>query len=156
MTILRRSIVAFTIAALLTGCGTIVHGTTQEVGFSSDPSGANVEVDGLDKGSTPVTVELSRKDTHTAKFELDGYEPYELTINRKTSGWVAGNIIFGGLIGLVVDASTGGMYKLDPEQVQAQLDEDETASVDGDVMYIGVVMEPDSEWEKVGQLEAAE
>jgi len=98
-------------------------------------------------------VELDRGDTHTVRFDLHGYEPYELAINKKVSGWVAGNIIFGGLIGLVVDAATGGMYKLSPEQVRGQLDQ-RTASdrMDGDIMYVGVVMRPDPSWERIGKL----
>jgi len=138
----------------IVGCGTIVQGTTQQVSFTSDPAGADVEVNGLDKGETPVTVELSRKDSHTVKFDLAGYQPYELAVNRKVSGWVVGNIVFGGLIGLAVDAATGGMYKLDPDQVRAQLDAEGTASVDGDteMMYVTVVMKPDPSWEQIGTL----
>lgn len=33
-------------------------------------------------------------------IKLDGYEPYELTLTRKTSGWVIGNILFGGWVWL--------------------------------------------------------
>lgn len=147
-----KNLQLFVAAFLIAGCGTIIHGTTQEIGFTSDPAGASVEVDRLQKGETPVTVDLSRKDTHTVRFDLEGYEPYELAINRKVSGWVAGNIIFGGLIGLVVDAVSGGMYKLEPAQVRAQLEETSTAHVEGDILYVGVVMQPDPSWEKIGTL----
>lgn len=107
-------LLALTITLTAVGCGTIIHGTTQQVGVSSSPSGADVVVDGVDQGSTPVTVDLSRKDKHTIKLSLNGYQPHEMIINRKVSGWVWGNILFGGLIGLAVDAGTGGMYKLSP------------------------------------------
>lgn len=103
------------------GCGTIIHGTTQQIAITSVPTGAAVMVDTTAYGDTPVTVELRRKDRHIIRIMLEGYQPFELVTRRSTSGWVWGNIIFGGLIGLVVDASTGGMYKLSPEQVEATL-----------------------------------
>src|SRR5690606_14191454 len=97
---------------LLANCGTIMHGTTQGVSISSNPTNARVLVDGQPMGQTPATLDLKRKDNHTVRLELDGYQPYEVAISRGVSGWVAGNIIFGGLIGLAVDAISGGMYKL--------------------------------------------
>ena len=126
---------------------------------SSSPSGADVVVDGVDQGSTPVTVDLSRQDEHTVKLSLDGYQPHETIINRKVFGWVAGSIIFGGLIGgligLAVDAATGGMYKLSPEQVSAQLDQQtagQAIQTDEGTIFITVVLQPDPEWEQIGSL----
>jgi hypothetical protein len=81
-----------------------MQGTKQQIGISSNPSGANVIIDGKNFGNTPLTAELSRKDNHIVKIELDGFLPYETTLTKKVSGWVAGNIIFGGLIGLAIDA----------------------------------------------------
>ena len=64
---------------VLLGCATIMQGTAQQVSISSVPTGATVTVDTTSYGVTPVTVRLSRKDRHTIKIHLDGYEPYELT-----------------------------------------------------------------------------
>ena len=55
------------------------------------------------------------------KIELPGYQPAESTITRGTSRWVLGNLLFGGLIGVVVDATSGGLYALTPEQISATL-----------------------------------
>ena len=55
------------------------------------------------------------------KVEFPGYQPFEATVTRSVSGWVAGNILFGGLIGLSVDAISGGLYTLGPEQITATL-----------------------------------
>ena len=73
------------------------------------------------KGQTPAVVPLARKRTHIVRLELDGYQPYEATIIKSASGSVWGNIVFGGLIGLVVYAASGGLYKLSPVQVAGQL-----------------------------------
>lgn len=137
----------------MTACGTIIHGTTQDVGISSNPTGAEVTIDNKPHGNTPVTASLSRKDHHTIKIELDGYETYETRLTRNVSGWIAGNIIFGGLIGLAVDAISGGMYKLTPEQVQAQMQKSDVAmKAAEDTMFITFILEPKDDWKKVGSL----
>jgi hypothetical protein len=83
---------------------------------------------------------------------MDGYESEQISIRKSTSGWVWGNIVFGGLIGLAVDASTGGMYKLSPTQVQQTLDEGTAAKGAEDTVFIAVVMEPKPDWKRIGQL----
>ena len=140
------------IALLLAGCGTIMHGSTQAVGIGSTPTGATVTVDNASLGKTPVIATLSRKDQHIVKIELDGYLPFESTITRSVSGWVWGNIVFGGLIGLAVDAISGGLYKLTPEQVQATMAQNVSFSRDGDRLIIAVVLAPEAGWEQIGQL----
>lgn len=135
----------------LISCATIMQGTTQTVGISSSPSGALVTVDGKAMGKTPVMADLKRKDNHTVQIKLAAYEPHEMTITRSLSGWVVGNILFGGLIGLAVDAITGGMYKLTPAQINGELVKS-VATTDGDILYVAVVLEPDPSWEKIGQL----
>ena len=111
----------FALIILSSNCATIILGTTQELSISSIPTAALVTNNGLQLGKTPLLAELKRKGTHRIRIELDGYETYEIFLTRKTSDWVWGNIIFGGLIGLVVDAITGGMYVLTPEEIHAEL-----------------------------------
>jgi len=137
------------------GCATIVHGTTQGVGISSTPTNAKVLVDGQSYGNAPVTAELSRKKSHVVRIELDGYEPYETTITRDMSGWVIGNVLSWGILGIVIDAVSGGIYELSPDQIDPTL---KTAGVsqildkDQSSIHIAVVLEPQSDWKKIGQL----
>ena len=79
-----------------------------QVGISSNPTNAYVWVDKNYVGNTPMVVEMSRKDNHIVSIELDGYQPYEITFSRQLSGWAFGNIVFGGFIGLAVDAVLEG------------------------------------------------
>jgi PEGA domain len=105
----------------ITGCASIMHGTTQDVGITSVPTGASVSIDNIPHGRTPVIAALSRKDSHLVRMELAGYHPFEATLTRAVSGWVWGNLVFGGVIGVGVDAISGGFYSLTPEQVTATL-----------------------------------
>lgn len=143
-------ILAFT---LLSGCATVANGTHQAIGISSNPTNAYVWVDQYYVGNTPVIVGMSRKDNHVVRIELDGYQPYEAIFTRKLSGWVFGNLVFGGVIGLAVDAISGGIYKLTPDQVQAEMQSHHIAqSNHSKDSYIAVVLNPNPEWEKVGTL----
>jgi len=70
-------------------------------------------------------------------------------------GWFLGNLLFGGIIGIIVDASSGAMYKLTPDQVIAQLKSNSTGMIDlkDDQIYVAVSMKIDPNWEQIGQLE---
>jgi len=140
-------------AFVLWGCATIMHGTSQKVGISSSPTGAKVWVDNKELGITPLFADLKRGDDHIVKVELAGYQKAELTITKSVSGWVWGNIVFGGLIGLAVDAITGGLYNLSPEQLNAELKKEGSAAIikKGEI-YVLTVLRPEPNWQKIGDL----
>jgi hypothetical protein len=94
---------------LLAGCATIVSGSTQTISVYSTPELADVWIDGSYQGKTPLHATLATDYNHTVRIELPGYHPYETQIHRTVNGWVFGNLVFGGIIGLVVDASTGSI-----------------------------------------------
>lgn len=139
---------------LLLACATIMQGSSQEVSIASTPSGAKVFIDGLEHGVTPAAPKLSRKDVHTVRIEMEGYQPWEMKFTRATSGWVWGNIVFGGIPGLAVDAITGGLYKLKPEQVQATLGRT-SAQIDhhGDQILVAIVLAPLDKADLLGYLD---
>jgi hypothetical protein len=105
----------------LTGCSTVVNGRRQALTVNSNPPGAAFNVDGV-TGVTPGTVNVERaRPNHTVAISKPGYQPTQITVGRKLSPWLAGNVLVGGLIGLVVDLGTGGAYALQSDQVQATL-----------------------------------
>jgi len=147
-------IVVLVFIVVFSGCATIMQGTTQSVGISSTPTGAMVMVDNIEIGRTPVVVDLKRKEHHFVEIDMPGYIPYETTFTRSTSGWVWGNIVFGGLIGLAIDAMSGGLYKLTPTEINTVLVANQRGSLyRDDALYIAVVLKPDPSWKKIGQLE---
>jgi len=80
--------------------------------------------------TTPHTATLERgagyfKPTeYRVVVEKEGYDKKEVTIKGTVSGWyLAGNLLFGGVIGwLIVDPLTGAMYRL-PKEVSVDLSE---------------------------------
>ena len=149
---------------LATSCGSIIHGSSQLVTFSSQPPGATITIDGKQYGKTPQSISLKRKGrlkgensnkkSYDVKVSLEGYYSYDIKINREMDGWFIGNVLFGGLIGIIVDASNGAMYKLTPNQIIAQMNRSTAMnSTDKDQIYFAVTLEVDPSWEKIGQLE---
>lgn len=143
------------LSTLAPACATIIHGSSQDIGISSQPSGASVTVDKQPSGTTPVVAHLKRNENHEIAISLAGYQPFELVTTHSVSGWVVGNLVFGGLIGLAVDAITGGLYNVNPGQVSAQLSKTtgNTTVHDGN-LYVFLVRNPDPSWQKIGQLQA--
>jgi hypothetical protein len=147
-------------AALLTSCSTIVSGTSEDVHIRSTPSGANVKVNGVTRGVTPAEFELSRRQNHTVLIELPGYKPHQVELKKTFNPWILGNLFVGGLIGIVVDLSTGAVYKLDPYEVNATLEplpggrgsRRTTMTSQGGVL-ISTTLAPKAHWQKIGQLE---
>ena len=103
----------------VTGCGTVVNGIYQDLAITSNPGGAQVSVDGISSGTTPVVVPVTRNHAHVVKLEQAGYQPIEASVVPQTSIWEWGNVIFAWLPGLAVDAWTGGMYQLSYDRVNA-------------------------------------
>ena len=104
------------------GCATVIKGSNQQIPISSEPSGAEVFVDGAPVGSTPTTHEMKRKIDHLVTIQKPGYQPKSVAVVRDVGGAVWGNILAGGLIGWGVDAETGAEYNLAPKTIDAHLD----------------------------------
>ncbi len=168
---MRKTLIPFAfvvvIAAMaLPSCCSIIHGTEQNVDFTSQPSGASITIDGTDYGVTPKTITLRRKGRlkteakpkieYAVKIQMDGYYPYDIKLKREMDGWFLGNILLGGVIGIIIDASNGSMYKLTPNQVIAQMAKNTSTGqirqTDKNNIYIATTLTPDPSWEKVGTL----
>ncbi len=117
---------------LSVGCASIVSKSDWPVNISSSPSGAEVVVQDQDgivvqQGATPMTVSLPAKAgffkgaRYTMEFSKPGYTQGRTVASAHLNGWYWGNIVFGGLIGmLIVDPATGAMWKL-PQHVYGNL-----------------------------------
>ena len=127
-----RAYVAVLLAVCMvfsSGCATIATGggEDQAVRVSSLPKGADVYVNDERVGKTPMSVRLPRKDVHQVRVEKAGYQPYERELKSGLNGWMFGNIILGGLIGLGVDLLSGASTSLTPTNVSPTLVKNTTA-----------------------------
>jgi len=132
-----------TCALLLSGiiilgssCASIVSKSKYPITMNSRPSDAKITI--TDKkgvtvfsGLTPAMLKLDAgagffsKARYQVTFEKDGYVSRTVPVNFKLDGWYFGNILFGGLIGLlIVDPATGAMYKIDTEFLDETLEKE--------------------------------
>lgn len=119
-------LVFLTLAGYFSSCATIIKGTQQRMNFKSNPEGARVYLNDEFLGMTPLRANIKRKTKDPMlRLEMDGYQKYEMKLNRKMNGWVIGNIIFGSLffIGVIIDVVDGAIYTLEPGKVDAVLQE---------------------------------
>lgn len=110
---------------LISGCASIVSKSSYPVTINSNPDQATITITDergtqIYKGKTPTTITLKAGESYfhgkdyTVAFEKEGYEKQIATIQRQLDGWYIGNILLGGLIGmLIVDPITGAMWKLE-------------------------------------------
>ena len=100
----------------LSGCATIIEGTTQSISVSTNPpAGAQCTLAsalGTWYVTTPgsVTVHKSKTDI-TAICKKDGYQDATQIIPSTFQATTAGNILLGGIVGIGVDAASGADYK---------------------------------------------
>lgn len=77
-------------ALFISSCATIISGSKQKIKIDSTPSQANVVIDSVKAGKTPLQTKLKRNKKHLVQIELEGYQPYEVTLTRKFNAWYLG------------------------------------------------------------------
>jgi len=111
------------VSIIVSGCATIMEGKKQSVSFNSIPSGADVYLNGKHLGKTPLNITIDKpKENGQLKFSKAGYKTLEITVNKKMSSWLLGNILFGGTLGTTTDYASGALYEYDPHSIQVTLE----------------------------------
>ena len=122
----------------LNGCASIVSSSSRNVTIATEPDQAQVEIVNVKdnntsilKATTPHTMNMdaSAGFFQPAEFKIklskDGYLPMEKQLKANINGWYFGNIVFGGLVGiLIVDPATGAMWKFNDDKVNVKLYKD--------------------------------
>jgi len=134
---------------LFSSCASIVSKSTYPLSINSSPSNAKVSI--TDKkgkeiylGNTPATVKLKAgagffsRAEYQVKFSSPGYDDKIVPITFKLDGWYFGNILFGGLLGmLIIDPATGAMWKIETEFLNETLSKS-TASIDPEMKIMNI------------------
>ncbi|MFC3561892.1 PEGA domain-containing protein [Pedobacter jamesrossensis] len=115
------NIFAISATVMLSSCATVFTGTKQTINFKTDPPAADIEVDGLKVGVTPMDVTLKKGFTgQTVSFKLNGYETKSFQPTTTFNPVTVLNVI--GLLGFPIDAATGAMMKYDPKVYEFKLE----------------------------------
>jgi len=120
---MKSVIGAMTVAAVtvvsLSGCASIISGTSQEIKVVTNPPGANCEL--VREGAviarvyqTPGGATIQKtKDDITLKCHKEGYQEATYVNHSGIDGATYGNIVLGGAVGWGVDSSIGADNRYD-------------------------------------------
>lgn len=115
------AVVAALSLSSLSACGALFNGGPANVSVNSTPAGAEVWVDGTNRGVTPATLQLSKGQNHTVTLRRPGYQETSVVLNRKVSTTYVILDVLGGLLPIIIDAATGSWYVLDTNEVNVNL-----------------------------------
>lgn len=120
-------VAGFALAAFaLSGCATLTTGSNQSITVVTDPSGAECR---LERGGTtvaivnptPGTVQVDKsKNTITVTCAAEGFQNSVALLDSEFQGMTVGNVLFGGIVGVAIDAGSGAMNQY-PSQITVLL-----------------------------------
>ena len=111
------------------GCATITQGANQTILFDTSPSGATCSI--TREGNmlyaditTPISLQIEKdKDDIVITCDKEGHRRAVVHTSSSFEGWTMGNLIFGGIVGLGVDAASGAINEY-PSQVVLNLEKE--------------------------------
>lgn len=112
-------------AFTFSNCASIFTGSKRNVLFESNPSGAKVYVNGIEKGITPTQIKVKADDR--IDFRLENYKE-RVVVMDSNFNLVA---ILNGLsiLGWGIDALTGSLKRVDTKYVKVDLENSKSVSV---------------------------
>ena len=136
-------VVAMGLALIGAGCASVARGTSEQVAFDTTPSGAEVRVvipsnysppEGQGEVPppaamgcvTPCTLQVKRADKMTVTVTKPGFATESFSLVPAPSGAgvgtaAFGNLLAGGVVGVVVDSASGAMLDHCPNPVRLTL-----------------------------------
>jgi hypothetical protein len=135
------------------GCASVFGSRYGNVSIRSEPSPAGVVIQNnfgeeVYRGMTPAEISLPKKvgffqgADYLVIVSKPGCESKSITIVRSISGWYWGNLILGGLLGmLVIDPATGAMWTLqrDLPTVKLPCSSEKSAQIQREESYLPII-----------------
>ncbi len=135
------------ILALSTGaCATIVDGTSQDISVTTVPGGATCEFERVGSvvgliDATPGTIHVSKsKDSIVVTCTKEGHLSATEVVSSDFGGTTLGNILLGGVVGVVIDASSGANNKY-PDTISLALPPEKFESAEARDTYFDALAE---------------
>ncbi|MBL4561646.1 MAG: hypothetical protein JKX79_11760 [Labilibaculum sp.] len=126
---------------LFNGCASILSTSSYPVSIVTDPDDAKITITNkkghnVFNGKSPANIILDTragffsKESYSVNIQKEGYQPVITSIECKLDGWYWGNILIGGLVGmLIVDPLSGAMWKFDSPNISRTLNKNSNDNV---------------------------
>ena len=121
---MKYVVFALPLLAILSGCGTLFTPDIKAIPLHSNPVAAEVIIDGIPRGVTPMTLELSNRESHVIQFTKEGYKTVSCELHATVNNKIVVLDVLGGLVPLIVDAATGGLKILEEDLCSVELPEE--------------------------------
>ena len=118
---MKKMLVVLAASVTSAACGALFNSGAARVNFTSTPDTAEVWIDGVRRGTTPVFLELEKKKDHMVTFRKAGYQDMSNPLPRAIKGVYVVFDVLGGLLPVAVDAITGSWYVLSTDHVHGSL-----------------------------------
>lgn len=111
-----KATIVLAMAWSASGCASVTSGSQQSLSFATEPSGADCTLSknnvSLAKFQTPNVSVVARSATPLViACARDGFQPMRALIGSTTSNAAWGNLVAGGIVGIMIDKSSGAIYK---------------------------------------------
>ena len=114
------ALVALAISLGMMACASIINGDHEEVVIMAKPSGAEITIDGLERGTDSVRCELKRGSEHYIYVAKEGYKSMRIRTGIGVEPWFWGNVttalLFSGF-----DVTSGAAYTVLPNPILVDL-----------------------------------
>jgi len=154
-----RTLAALALAVGTQACASVVSDTESATYIETDPEKARCELHGQDFKrivETPNSLNLPAKAAPlTIACKANGYKTTTEKLDTETDGWIFGNILLGGIIGIAIDAARGAGQKY-PPKVSVILTPEQFATVASrDEFYDRRKKVAEEKWSKaIGEIES--
>lgn len=114
---------------LLSSCATLFSDSNDTIEFTSEPSGAQVFINGKLVGKTPLKEDVRRSTFDTAKVVIrhPNFKPHSFTLNKTLTTAAIFNL--SSVLSWATDATTGKAFKYSPNSYFIDLSNPATGSV---------------------------
>lgn len=120
-----KLVTLLSIVLSITGCAGLFHGTDQVLTFNSEPEGAQVLIDGVAVGVTPLSTKVKKNSKSAIMIKKDGYKVQTMPLNKHYDGVALLNI-FWDLS--TTDMVTGAAFEYDPSTYYFKLNKEDSAT----------------------------
>jgi len=118
---MKPALFALVAICMLSSCATIMNRDMVEVPVYTTPDHATLTVNGA-RYTSPAKVLVPRGHGNFLLYiEKEGYKPINVVFQQSRDGWLWGDLIMGGPVGLAVDFITGDAYDVEPAHVNVTL-----------------------------------
>jgi len=122
---LRTITVLLLLSLTFSNCASIFTGSKRRVLFESNPSGAKVYVNGIEKGVTPTQIKVKADDR--VDFKLENYKERVVVMDGKFNLVAILNGI--SIVGWGIDALTGSLHRVNTEYIKVDLENKNSVTV---------------------------